>query len=128
MARRRFEADPRALDTYYVAAHFHWFAAVGALFLVFAGVYFALEQQPRGPRGRLLGGLHVAATFLGANLIFLPQHLLGMARGLLPGLDGVEAFFLFNGVASAGYLLALVGQVFFVAVLIDAFRRGPDPG
>jgi cytochrome c oxidase subunit 1 len=107
-------------------AHIRWVWGVEAAFLLFALGYLALERFRRGRHRVLLGALHVSATFLGANLIFLPQHLLGLLpRGLLP--SGLDTFFWFNGVASAGYVLMLAGQLIFVAVLLDAFRREPIP-
>nr|WP_293480206.1 cbb3-type cytochrome c oxidase subunit I [Phenylobacterium sp.] len=131
LSGRRFPAGA-AQDgdaaAYYVAAHIHYLLLAGGAFLAFALIYMALERARRGRRRRLLGGLHFAATFAGVNAIFLPQTVLGLAPGLAAGADGLGGFFLFNGVASAGYVAVLAGQLFFVAALFDAFRREPISG
>ncbi|MBL8553102.1 MAG: hypothetical protein JNL41_02400 [Phenylobacterium sp.] len=110
---------------FYVRAHLLFFAVIGGAATVFAVAYFALERLQRGRYRRVLGGLHFAMTTLG--VILLTPAITILAFGVLPAgaADIAAAFRAWTVVAGAGYGLVLAAQVFFVAVLIDAFRRGP---
>ena len=114
-------------DGGYVVERPHYAMGLGALLLAFAVVYFGLERSGRAPR-RWLGLAHFVATFAGVLLVFAPVFVLTLTGPP----RGVEALpDLFDGWARlslAGYGLILAGQVLFVAVLIDAFRRKPIPG
>jgi heme/copper-type cytochrome/quinol oxidase subunit 1 len=123
IGRSTFDIEAAGQDIYYVSAHLHVLAAVGALFLVFGAIYLALERAGRGRRRHVLGAIHFAATFVGAAVIFVPQHVVVLVPRASPR---PEDFFWLNAVAGAGYVVILAGQVFFVAVLIDALRPRRD--
>ncbi len=126
--RRLVAPDPLLADSYYVVERPHFALVLGGFLLAFGAVYFALEQLRRGRLRRILGAGHFAATFGGVMLIFAPVFvltLIGAPRGVQAFPD---AFEFWNGLSFAGYVLALTGQLFFVAVVIDAFRREPDLG
>jgi hypothetical protein len=113
---------PSAHDLDYVVVHGRGALFNAALFVLIGVTYFVLEQARRGPMRRLLGGLHTGATFLGVVISW------GAFVALLKfETTGLGAFRFWGGVASSGYVMTLVGQLFFVAVLIDAFRREPNP-
>jgi cytochrome c oxidase subunit 1 len=128
LGRTGFLPTPGDRDTYYVVTHVHLLVVAGLAFATFAGVYRALEALRRGRHRRRLGAAHFALTFIGVNLIFLPQHLLVLAPGLAAAAPEPSAFALLNGVSTAGYVLTLAGLAFFVAVLLDALRREADLG
>jgi heme/copper-type cytochrome/quinol oxidase subunit 1 len=110
-------------DTYYVVNHIHLLVLAAIAFAVFAGVYRGLEAGRRGRHRRMLGAWHFGLTFVGVNLIFLPQHVVVLAPQWGRPAGG---FALLNGVSAGGYLLALAGLAFFAAALLDALRREPD--
>ena len=63
-----------------MVAHFHYVLSLGAVFAIFAGIYYWIgkmtgRQYPEG-----LGKLHFWITFVGVNLTFFPQHFSGLAR------------------------------------------------
>ena len=111
------------VDTYYVVTHVHMLVLGAIAVAIFAGVYRLLEAGRRGRHRPVLGAAHFGLTFVGVNLIFLPQHLMVLAPGRAPAAD---AFPLLNGVSTAGYVVALAGLAFFAAALLDALRREPD--
>jgi cytochrome c oxidase subunit 1 len=115
-------------DTYYVVAHLHYVLSLAAAFLVFAGVYFALERLRRGRHRQLLGGLHFGGTLAGGLALFAPALLLGSVQHPQGPADPAASFRLWNEISAAGYGLSLVSQLFFVAVLVDALRRAPQMG
>ncbi len=64
-------------DSYYVVAHFHYVLSIGAVFGIFAGLYywFGLMTGLSYNEGR--GQLHFWTLFAGVNCTFGPQHMLG---------------------------------------------------
>jgi len=110
-------------DTYYVVAHFHYVLSLGAVFAIFAGFYFWIEKMSGYKYSEILGQLHFWITFIGVNLIFFPQHFLGLQGMQRRVPDYADAFALWNKVSSIGYVVTLVGTVVFFVMLADIFLR-----
>jgi cytochrome c oxidase subunit 1 len=114
-------------DTYYVVAHFHYVLSLGAVFAIFAGFYYWFEKIFGVKYREWLGQVHFWIMFIGVNLIFFPQHFLGLQGMPRRYIDYPEAFTLWNQVSSIGYAVTLVGVVVFLIVLIEAMvlrRKG----
>jgi len=111
-------------DTYYVVAHFHYTMAMGALFGLFSGFYYWLgkmsgRQYPEG-----LGKLHFWITFIGVNMVFFPQHFLGLAGMPRRIPDYPEAFAGWNYVSSLGAYLSAIGMLVFLYLVFRTFTSG----
>ena len=111
-------------DTYYVVAHFHYVMSLGAVFTIFAGIYFYFPKMT----GRIIpewaGKIHFWTMFIGANLTFFPQHFLGRQGMPRRYIDYPEAFALWNKVSSYGAFLSFASFVFFFVVIIYAIVAG----
>ncbi len=110
-------------DTYYVVAHFHYVLSLGAVFGIFAGFYYWFEKMWGVKYNEFLGAMHFWVMFIGVNIVFFPQHFLGlqgMARRIV---DYNPAFREWNHISSIGYLITLAGVGIFLLVLIEAAVR-----
>ena len=62
--------DLQLHDTYYVVAHFHYVLSLGAVFAIFAGLYYWLGKMCGRQISNLGGHIHFWTTFIGVNMIF----------------------------------------------------------
>ncbi|MDP1618183.1 cytochrome c oxidase subunit I [Phenylobacterium sp.] len=107
-------------DTYYVVAHFHYVLSLGAVFAIFAGFYYWFEKIFGVKYREWAGVLHFWITFVGVNLIFFPQHFLGLQGMPRRYVDYPEAYTYWNHISSVGYAITAVGVVVFLLILLEA--------
>ncbi len=71
-------ADWQQTDTYYIVAHFHYVLFGGAIFGIFAGLYYWFPKLTGRMYSERLGKMHFWLMFIGFNLTFAPMHWLGL--------------------------------------------------
>lgn len=116
--------DDNLHDTYYVVAHFHYVLSMGAVFSLFAGFYYWFPKMSGRMHSELLAHLHFWGFFIGVNVIFFPQHFLGMQGMPRRYPDYTPAFEYWNQVSSVGYMIMAASMLLFFANLIYAYTAG----
>ena len=111
-------------DTYYVVAHFHYVLSLGAVFAIFAGWYYWIGKMSGRQYPEKLGRWHFWITFVGVNLLFFPQHFLGLAGMPRRYPDYPDAYAGWNLVSSIGGYISVASAVMFVFIAIYTLRSG----
>ncbi len=111
-------------DTYYVVAHFHYVMSLGAVFTIFAGVYFYFGKMTGRQYPEFAAKIHFWMFFIGANLTFFPQHFLGRQGMPRRYIDYPEAFSTWNAVSSWGAYLSFASFILFFGIVWYGLTRG----
>ncbi|PIB24532.1 cytochrome c oxidase subunit I [Amylibacter kogurei] len=111
-------------DTYYVVAHFHYVMSLGAVFCIFAGIYYWIGKMSGRQYPEWAGQLHFWMMFIGANITFFPQHFLGRQGMPRRYIDYPVEFAYWNYVSSIGALISFASFVFFIGVVFYTLRWG----
>ena len=108
-------------DTYFVVAHFHYVLSMGAVFGIFAGFTYWFGKMSGYLYNKYLAGLHFWLFFIGVNLVFFPQHFLGLQHMPRRIADYPEAFAYWNGISTIGSMVTMLGVLVFLIWLVEAF-------
>jgi cytochrome c oxidase subunit 1 len=123
--------DTALHDTYYVVAHFHYVLSLGAVFAIFGGFFYWIPKMSGYRYNGFLAGLQFWIMFIGVNIIFFPQHFLGLQGMPRRYIDYPEAFSYWNHISSIGYAITAVGVLIFLVVLVEMFlvrrKAGANP-
>jgi cytochrome c oxidase subunit 1 len=111
-------ADFQYHDTYFVVAHFHYVLVTGALFAIIAATYYWLPKWSGRMYSEFWAKMHFWNSVIWVNVLFFPQHFLGLAGMPRRIPDYNVAFANFNMVSSIGGFLFGATQLIFLGVLI----------
>ena len=110
-------------DTYYVVAHFHYVLSMGAVFRIFAGIVHWWPLFTGIALNSTMVIAHFWIMFVGVNITFFPQHFLGLAGMPRRYRDFPDGFAYLNSISRYGSLISVVGVVFFMLTIWEAFVR-----
>ena len=117
-------------DSYFVVAHLHYVLIGGALFPLFAGLYYWFPKFTGKLLDERLGRWQFGIMFVGFNVTFFIQHVLGlqgMARRVYT-YDADLGWGAFNLVSTIGSFVLAFGILLFVLNVILSLRQGRDAG
>src|ERR1700722_6779318 len=129
-----FPVDWQLNETYFVVAHIHFVLVGGAVFPIFAAIYYWFPKITGRMLGEGLGKLSFWLMFVGVLVTFLIQHVIGM-DGMprrVYEYDNVGNLALYNQISTVGSFILGAGVV---ATIVNVWRSlkfgaiaGPDPG
>jgi cytochrome c oxidase subunit 1 len=111
-------ADFQYHDTYFVVAHFHYVLVTGAIFAIIAATYYWIPKWTGNMYSEFWGKVHFWNSVIWVNVLFFPQHFLGLAGMPRRIPDYNVAFANFNMISSIGGFLFGASQLIFLGVLI----------
>ncbi len=123
--------DVHVQDTYFVVAHFHYIMVGGMVTAYLGGVHYWWPKMTgrRYPEG--LGRLAAMVIFIGFNLTFFPQYLLGYLGMPRRYATYPPEWQVLNVASTLGASILAVGYVLPLVYLLWSLREpptaGPDP-
>jgi cytochrome c oxidase subunit 1 len=111
-------------DTYFIVAHFHYTLVTGSVFAIFAAAYYWLPKWTGNMYDEKLGKLHFWLSAIFVNVLFFPQHFLGLAGMPRRIADYSTQFTEFNQMSSLGGFAFGLTQLLFVYIVIKTVRGG----
>lgn len=116
--------DVQYHDTYFIVAHFHYVLVPGALFAIFAAVYYWLPKWTGKMYNELLGQIHFWLSMISVNITFFPMHFVGLAGMPRRVPDYALQFSDFNALATLGAFGFGFSQLLFAYIVLRAIFVG----
>ena len=120
--------DVHVHDTYFVVAHFHYIMVGGAVMAYLGGIHFWWPKMTGRMYPELWGKLSALVVFVGFNLTFFPQFVLGYLGMPRRYYEYSPEFQVLNVMSTAGASILAVGYVLPLAYLLFSLRLPADAG
>jgi len=120
-------SDYQQQDTYFIVAHIHYVLFGGAIFAIFAGIYYWFPKFTGRMYDEKLGKQNFWLMFIGQNITFFPMHFVGM-QGMPRRIftyDSEMGWAFWNGVESFAAYVVAFGVLLFIINMIKSWISGP---
>ncbi|GAG51979.1 unnamed protein product, partial [marine sediment metagenome] len=120
--------DVHLTDTYFIVAHFHYIMVGGAIMGYLGGIHFWWPKIFGRKYSEWWGRISAVLIFVGFNLTFLPQFLLGYLGMPRRYHAYPEEFQVLNVLSSAGALILGIGYLLPSFYLVYSIVKGEPAG
>ncbi|MFY9985883.1 MAG: cytochrome c oxidase subunit I [Chthoniobacterales bacterium] len=120
--------DVHVHDTYFVIAHFHYIMVGGMVMAFMGGLHFWWPKISGRMYPELLGKMTALITFLGFNLTFFPQFVLGYLGMPRRYHAYPEQFQVYNVLSTAGASILGLGYLLPLCYFLWSCRYGKQAG
>ncbi|HEX4124209.1 MAG TPA: cytochrome c oxidase subunit I [Tepidisphaeraceae bacterium] len=120
--------DVHMHDTYFVIAHFHYIMVGGMVMAFMGGLHFWWPKMTGRMYPEFWGKIAALTTFLGFNLTFFPQFILGYLGMPRRYATYPPEFQVYNVMSSAGASILAVGYLLPVIYFLWSLKRGAIAG
>jgi len=117
-------ADFQYQDTYFVVAHFHYVLVTGALFAIIGAIYYWWPKWTGRMYNERFAKFHFWWSIVFVNVLFFPQHFLGLAGMPRRIPDYNVAFSDWNMVSTIGAYGMFFTPLFMFLILYSSLKRG----
>jgi cytochrome c oxidase subunit 1 len=111
-------------DTYFIVAHFHYTLVPASVFILMAATYYWLPKWTGHMYNEKIGQLHFWLSAISVNVLFFPQHFLGLAGMPRRIPDYAIQFADWNMISSIGGFIFGLSQLLFLWIVIDTIKGG----
>ncbi|HZO36864.1 MAG TPA: cbb3-type cytochrome c oxidase subunit I, partial [Solirubrobacteraceae bacterium] len=125
-----FPVDWQLTDTYFVVAHLHYVLMGGAVFGIFAGIYYWFPKITGRMLSEGMGKVSFALMLVGFHVTFLIQHsagLSGMPRRVYEYSD-TGHLVLYNRISTLGSFILALGILVTTINVLRSYKKGPIAG
>lgn len=111
-------------DTYFVVAHFHYVMVGGTLMALMGGYYYWFPKMFGKMFNESLARMSFVFIFIGFNVTFFPQFILGAMGMPRRYFDYIPAYEHLNKISTVGSWLILIGFLIGLYTIIQGIRKG----
>jgi len=111
-------------DTYFVVAHFHYVMVGGTLMAIMGGIYYWFPKMFGKMYNEFMAQLSFLFIFVGFNVTFFPQFILGAQGMPRRYFDYLPAFEPLNRVSTVGSWLIGIGFLIGLYVIVSGMLKG----
>jgi len=125
-----YPVDYQTHDSYYVVAHFHYTLFGGLVFTIIGGLFYWFPKMSGRMYNERLGRISFWFMFVGFNLAFIPQHmlgLLGMPRRVYT-YDHGGVWDVYNLLSTIGAFIMGVAVILIIVNVVKHWRSGVRVG
>lgn len=117
-------ADMQYHDSMFVVAHFHYVLMPGAVFGLFAGVFYWLPKWTGHMYDEKLARIFFWINVISFNVTFFPQHFSGLAGMPRRIVDYHAMFTEFNVISSVGAMVFGLSHLLLLYIIIKTVQGG----
>ena len=119
-----FNIDVHLHDTYFVVAHFHYTMLGGALMGFFSGLFYWFPKMTGKMYNEVQGKITAIMTFVGFNLTFIPQFIMG-SQGMPRRYHTYDGIFSpYHVTSTVGSWIVASGFIFAIYILSRDMFKG----